>query len=233
MNRVPRAIHAAGRRVRRWLRNVPFVQYARHRLFPGSRNYWEQRYRRGGLSGSGSYGRLARFKAEFLNEFVAEQSIRSVCELGCGDGNQLSLAAYPSYVGYDVSPTAVRMCEERFRDDRTKRFVVHDATKDPLPTERADLALSLDVIYHLVEDAVFDAYMCHLFGVAERYVIVYSSNEDRPAASPHVRHRRFTDWVESHAPDWTLSAHVPNRFPTSLQDGKETSHADFYVFARS
>jgi hypothetical protein len=32
-----------------------------------SANYWERRYADGGTSGSGSYGRLAEFKATFLN----------------------------------------------------------------------------------------------------------------------------------------------------------------------
>lgn len=221
------------RRLGRRIRRSRGARWIRERFFPGSRDYWEQRYATGGLSGSGSYGRLAKFKAEFLNEFVARHEIRSVIELGCGDGNQLSLAEYPSYVGFDVSRTAVRICEERFRGDSTKRFVLHDATNDPLPSERADLALSLDVVYHLVEDEVFEAYMRHLFGLAERFVIVYSSNEERAATSPHVRHRRFTDWVEREASEWRLREHVPNRYPTSLKDGEETSHADFYVFERT
>ncbi len=232
MSIAPRIFRSLRSRVRRWLRDTPAARRVRERFFVGSKDYWEQRYAKGGLSGSGSYGRLACFKAEFLNGFVAEHGVRTVIELGCGDGNQLSLAEYPSYIGYDVSQTAIDLCEERFRGDSAKRFAVHDATKDPLPSQRADLTLSLDVIYHLVEDPVFDAYMRHLFALSKRFVIVYSSNVERSASSPHVRHRKFTDWVERQAPEWRLARHVPNRFPTSLQDGQETSHADFYVFER-
>lgn len=42
----------------------------------------------------------------------------------------------------------------------------------------ADLSLSLDVIYHLVEDEVFETYINTLFKSARRYVIIYSSNSD-------------------------------------------------------
>ena len=66
--------------------------------FVGSQAFWEQHYAQGGTSGAGSYGKYAEFKADILNRFVQENSVRSVIEFGCGDGNQLSLARYPSYV---------------------------------------------------------------------------------------------------------------------------------------
>src|SRR3989339_1402077 len=70
---------------------------------PGTISFWEARYRSGGDSGLGSFGRLAQFKADVLNDFVRQAGIASIIEFGCGDGNQLRLAAYPSYVGLDVS----------------------------------------------------------------------------------------------------------------------------------
>ena len=39
-------------------------------LFPGSAEYWENRYAYGGSSGQGSYGRLAKFKAEVVKNKV-------------------------------------------------------------------------------------------------------------------------------------------------------------------
>jgi hypothetical protein len=47
----------------------------------------------------------------------------------------------------------------------------------PADLGRFDLELSLDVIYHLVEDEVFDAYMRSLFAHAGRFVVIYSSNK--------------------------------------------------------
>lgn len=40
---------------------------------------------RGNNSGAGSYGRLADFKAEIINQFVTENDVREVVEWGCGD----------------------------------------------------------------------------------------------------------------------------------------------------
>ncbi len=197
--------------------------------FVNSARYWEGRYQSGGNSGAGSYGRLADFKAEFLNGFVARHQIRSLIEFGPGDGNQLSLAAYPKYLGVDISRTAVDICREKFKDDATKSFM----TVAEYEGQTADLAMSLDVIFHLVEDNAYHRYMTNLFSAAERFVIVYSSNSDEPVKSPHVRHRRFTDWVSKNSRDFALLEHLPNAFPFDPDDPENTSFADFFVFKRS
>jgi SAM-dependent methyltransferase len=198
--------------------------------FSTSGQYWDDRYRRGGNSGAGSYNRLAEFKSRIVNELVKRTKSKSVIEFGCGDGAQLVLAAYPSYVGVDVSVTAVEMCRKRFAGDASKSFFVNSE----LPSvATADLAISLDVIYHLIEDDVFDSYMRELFARAERFVCIYSSNEDRRWPDKHVRHRKFTDWIEKNCPQWQLKETIRNQYPYSLDDEIGTSYADFYVYSRS
>lgn len=197
--------------------------------FSHSANYWELRYIGGGNSGAGSYSRLAKFKADFLNEFVEKNGIRSVIEFGSGDGAQLELARYPSYIGVDISRTAVAATRQRFATDLTKTFY---HTSEVPADVGAELSLSLDVIYHLIEDNAFEAYMRDLFDAASRYVIVYSSNADAPGTAAHVRHREFTSWVERHGPDFTLAERVQNAFPYDESDPDNTSFADFYVFER-
>ena len=60
--------------------------------------YWEFRYANNGNSGAGSYGKLADFKAKVINGFIHENELNTILEFGCGDGNQLSLAKYNSYI---------------------------------------------------------------------------------------------------------------------------------------
>ena len=205
----------------------------RNRAFGGSAAYWESRYAGGGTSGSGSTGRLARFKAGVLNEFVATNSVESVIELGCGDGNQLALAEYPRYLGLDVSRSTLATCKQRFADDPTKSFVFSapEVFADPAHFLTAELALSLDVVYHLVEDAVFEAHMAALFGAATRFVAVYSSDHDEPAHG-HVRHRAFSAWVTANAPDWRPMLTVANPYPFDPSAPEQTSFADFHFFAK-
>jgi SAM-dependent methyltransferase len=209
------------------------LQAARARLavigpglrFRRSSDYWERRYVGGGTSGAGSYGAQADFKAAFLNEFVLRNRVRSVIELGCGDGSQLRLAQYPTYLGLDVSRTAVQICTEAFRNDRSKSFLYYDpdAFSDPARFLRADLALSLDVVYHLVEDHVFETYMQNLFDAADRFVIVYATDHERRDRAPHVRNRIFTSWIDAHVPAWELRHVEPAPRP---------DHQEFHVFGR-
>ncbi|MCW2586899.1 MAG: glycosyl transferase group 1 [Frankiales bacterium] len=197
--------------------------------FVGSASYWERRYATGGDSGVGSYDQLAQFKATTLNRFVADHGVASVVELGCGDGNQLALAEYPSYIGLDVAPSAVDRCIAAFRDDPSKSFFRYDPDRfvDRQGTFRCDLALSLDVVFHLVEDAVFERYMHTLFDCGGRFVCVYSSNDEVPDIGHHVRHRHFTPWVEQHRPDWVLVERVPNPHRGRL----EGAVSDFWFYA--
>jgi len=229
--------------VKRVIKSIPFVgttasrlgrtdviSRARRLLFRGSLSYWEDRYRCGGTSGAGSYGRLADFKASVINEFVEQQKINSVIEFGCGDGAQLQIAKYPHYVGVDVAASSIKRCAKQFASDSTKSFHFAQALPETLGT--FDLALSLDVIYHLIEDLVFDGYMQNLFGYSHAYVIIYSSNHDLPTNEPHVRHRNFTRWVLENAVGWELTGRVANRFPFDPRQPNETSFADFFFFAR-
>lgn len=198
--------------------------------FTTSGEYWEERYCKGGNSGAGSYNELAEFKAGIINAFVHDHGIGTAIEFGCGDGNQLGYLQLKNYTGYDVSPTAIAICKERYKADPTKTFRL----LEDVPDEKAELTLSLDVIYHLVEDEAYDDHMKRLFSSSYRYVIIYSSDltgHENDGTGPHIRHRRFSEWIQKNAPDFKLLRHIPNRHPF---DGDEalTSVSDFYIYIK-
>jgi SAM-dependent methyltransferase len=201
----------------------------------GSGAYWERRYRKGRTSGPGSYNRLAQFKAEAVNRLIAGEDIFSVVEFGCGDGNQLALMQYKSFCGIDVSPTAIATCRQMFAADPTKRFLLRNGLSQD---ERFDCTISLDVIFHLLEDDIFEGYMEDLFHFATRRVIIYSSNFDDlefelrhgMAPAPHVRHRRFGSWIDQRMPRWKLLQKIENAYPFDVKDQNNTSFAEFHVY---
>jgi hypothetical protein len=100
--------------------------------------------------------------------------------------------------------------------------------------ETAELAISLDVVYHLVEDNIFGEYMERLFDAATKFVIVYADNKDYPyVKGTHVRHRCFTKWIEIHKPNWQLIQNIQNKYPWLYPwegDGQNCSWSDFYIF---
>ena len=196
--------------------------------FVSSKKYWINRYHQGGNSGAGSYNNLAEFKGEILNDFVKKHNIKNVLEMGCGDGNQLSYFNFPTYTGLDISPKAIKISKQKFRDDNTKQFLLLNG-KTPLSL--ADLVLSLDVLYHLVEDEVYTAYMTKLFSLSEKFVIIYSCNfEDNGNFPPHVRPRKFTKWVEDNVKQFRLIEKIENKYPYDKENVEHTSFADFYIY---
>lgn len=216
----------------RWAVNK-IAGFASKTFFNGSQEYWESRYAKGKTSGEGSYGKFAQFKADILNSFVAENEINSVIEFGCGDGNQISLAAYPNYIGLDVSKTVITRCKERFDKDKSKSFFLYESSvfADQQLTLKAELSLSLDVIYHLVEDKVFEIYMHHLFGAAEKFVIIYSSDTDKQSHFAHVKHRDFSKWIAQNLPQWKLLRQIHNKYPSDVVWGGGPC-ADFFIYKK-
>jgi len=196
--------------------------------FTTSSEYWEAKYKSGGNSGPGSYNNLAEYKAYVINNFVRENNVETVIEFGSGDGHQLKYFDFKSYIGFDVSQSAVNKCRNIYKFDSTKRFEVLEAYNK----EKADLVLSLDVIFHLIEDATFFDYMEKLFSSSNKYVIIYSSNFDEHEnnnVAAHVRHRNFTNWIGQNYPNFKLIDHIPNKYPFN-GNIKTSSYSDFYVF---
>lgn len=190
-----------------------------------SEKFWCSRYDRGGKSGAGSYGRLADFKAEIINSFIIENNIQSVLELGCGDGNQLSLSNYKNYKGFDVSEKAIKNCKEKFKHDDSKSF--YPLSNFNKEIDCAELSLSLDVIYHLVEDDIYYKHLNDLFNSSTKFVIIYSSNYNK-RTSKHVLHRNFLKDINK---GWSLIREIKNRYPFNPII-PNTSFSDFFIFKK-
>ena len=132
----------------------------------------------------------------------------------------------PRYLGLDVATFAVEQLRQRFSGDSTKSFHQYGPDVDPAASGlRAELGLSLDVIYHLVEDAVFEKYLRDLFRASDRFVIIYSSNTPIDGTQRHVRHRRFSDFIDAHLSQWKLAQHIQNPH-------RAESHSDFFIYEK-
>ena len=197
-----------------------------------SKKYWNDRYTKGGTSGSGSYNKLAQFKADIINNFIEKNQIKSLVDYGVGDGNQLKLINTENliYTGIDVSEIIISKCKEEFKDDKTKIFIHSNNIDNEL---KADLVLSCDVIYHLIEEQVYKEYMEILFSMSKKYVIIYAKNEDINHAI-HVKFRKFSNYIESNLPEWQLIKHIPNKFQQLIlgKNNDKTSPSDFYIYKK-
>jgi SAM-dependent methyltransferase len=104
-------------------------------------------------SGSGSTDEHARQYARAVNCFIAEQGIRRVVDLGCGDFRvgALLLESGIDYVGVDVVESLVQENTRRFGSERVK-FQCLDIITDRLP--RGELCLIRQVLQHLSNEQI-------------------------------------------------------------------------------
>jgi len=183
-------------------------------------NYWEDRYAAGGNSGAGSYGEYAEHKADIINEYIDKFDIETISDFGCGDGNQIwMLKGFDDYYGYDISAYALHLCNEKFKHDDRYHFC---SLMTDLP--KADLCLSLDVLYHIIPTVDWGTYLTYLFEKSKKYVLIFSSNHDRNDPNvTHIFHRKFTDWIEENYKNFELVEETENFLQTS---------AKFYLYMR-
>lgn len=170
-------------------------------------NIWEKRYMSGGNSGNGSYGKYAKHKADVINGYIKKYNIKTISDFGCGDGNQISLLkGFETYCGFDISGFIVNKCKDKFSGLPMMFF--NDINQMP----EAELTMSLDVIYHIINEEEFENHLSFLFNKSKKYVLIYSSNHDdnNHGAREYIFHRIFTDLVEKNYKEFRLVEVVEN-----------------------
>jgi ubiquinone/menaquinone biosynthesis C-methylase UbiE len=92
------------------------------------------------------------FKSYFTIADVLEtiQKGAAICEIGCGDGENLRLlresGAKGPYCGIDVNPHMISHCREKYPVDR---WLVAESISYPFADEEFDVVLIINVLHHL------------------------------------------------------------------------------------
>ena len=185
-----------------------------------SKRFWNDTYKAGNTSGPGSYNEFAKFKADVINDFLGRNQIKSIVDYGVGDGNQLKLINTENliYTGIDVSEFIISKCKKDFKDDKTKNFFHIDKIDNGI---EAELVLSCDVVYHLVEDSVYKEYMKNLFTFSKKYVIIYAPNINYNEET-YVKKREFVEYIFDNYPNFNLVERI-----------KGNIGCPFYIFKKN
>jgi len=105
---------------------------------------------------------------EQLLRIIAGLDVRTILDIGCGSGVNLSaLARQNRYelTGAEVSKKALELAK---RNVPTARLLILDAAKECLP-ETFDLVISVQVVEHVPDDLSF---LKHMTRMARKYVLV-------------------------------------------------------------
>lgn len=96
-------------------------------------------------SGLGSTPEATRRLRAVLPGVLAELGVETLVDVPCGDFNWMCEVDLQEtcYVGVDIVPEIVKRNRERFGESARRRFVLGDATRDPLPPGEAILCRHL------------------------------------------------------------------------------------------
>lgn len=111
-------------------------------------DWYAQRERAPHLEQDGHRGRLL-LSAEYVWHARSEHRLRTVSDLGCGDGGLLSLIGAPAW-GYDLMPENIAGAAERGVDARLGDFMNE-------PVEWGDITVCTEVLEHLIDPHAFVA----------------------------------------------------------------------------
>ena len=132
-------------------------------------------------------GPVHRHVARILVETVRPLGVRSVIDVGCGNGANLAALQgalrIDDVTGIDISPEALAVAQKRVRGT----FRVVDLA-NPAAIDRAyDLVLSSQVIEHLEDD---DAFLARLRAICGGYCFVGTMQGRMRKSEVHIGHLR-------------------------------------------
>ena len=110
-----------------------------------SQNHWDERYRKGGDSGYGSYGEQLNLKLRLIRNNIKD--IKNIVDFGCGDFNfgLHVLGIFPDvyYFGIDQSIEIIQ---------RNSSLYKHSFQQNNRLIIGADLILCVDVLLHILNE---------------------------------------------------------------------------------
>lgn len=164
--------------------------------------YWVTRYGTGGDSGFGSHDEHSiKFKGDYINEFIKKFNVETLFDYGCGDGNQLKMInGFTHYTGYDIAPNIIEDCKILYVGHEDKFFT---SKLDDIIGKKFDLAISMDVTYHIIEDELFKFYLDTLFSSAD-VIILFTTNSDHHTPLKHHKPRKIIDHIKDTYIDFEL-----------------------------
>mmetsp|Transcript_52870 Transcript_52870/g.172048 ORF Transcript_52870/g.172048 Transcript_52870/m.172048 type:complete len:158 (+) Transcript_52870:199-672(+) len=126
------------------------------------------------------------------------------------------MPAIKRYLGLDLSKLIIWRIKttthiiETLQDGHPGReidFQRYNGYSLPRPLRRQmgtfHMAISFQVIMHILEQSLFLSYMAKLFTASHSYVLVQSDDIPHERVN-HMRGWRFTGWIKANATDWLL-----------------------------
>jgi len=136
------------------------------------RDYWEQRYSKGGTSGRGSVGKSREWKWRHIHAYAGVMD--DVIDVGCGDLRFWEGRDCAKYVGIDISPTIL---EKNIHERPQWSFILMDA-QTPIKGIGARIVLCLDLLHHIMDDSSYIRILENLCTYSKEWIFIFTWAEN-------------------------------------------------------
>lgn len=137
-------------------------------------------------SGIGSRGELLKIKQKML-KLIGIEKANSILDVGCGDGEVLSLFKLKNYTGIDISEEALRVCKTKHTSGNFLLFTEKESAM------QADLVICLDVLLHQDTPEDYDDLIDYISRKTQKRLIVsgYRSFDQRDTSCMCFYHKNL------------------------------------------
>jgi SAM-dependent methyltransferase len=107
-------------------------------------------------SGEGTYFKDVQIYIDTVSDFIKENNIKTVCEIGCGDFNvtgELLKKVDVEYTGLDVVPSLVEHLNKNYKS-KNIHFLCVDASSPRAEIPQVDLCIIRQVLQHLSNESI-------------------------------------------------------------------------------
>lgn len=178
------------------------------------------------LSGAGSYGDTAERYVDFLQQFIKENEIKTITDIGCGDfniGSRISVMV-EHYNAFDVSGKIIERNKQMYPGLNNVLFKQQNACYDPIP--KTDLVVVREVLQHLTNEQI-ELILANIEKSNSKYVLISDMsvalekisvpNKDLYSHGPKARNSESSA-VVVFEPPFSRNAKVIAKLPGSQND---------------
>lgn len=119
-------------------------------------NQWGGEGAKNFYSGEGTYFKDVQVYIDAVSDFIKENNIKTVCEIGCGDFNvsgELLKRIDVNYTGLDVVPSLIDHLNNNYQS-KNINFLCVDASSTQAKIPTVDLCIIRQVLQHLSNESI-------------------------------------------------------------------------------
>ena len=158
------------------------------------KEFWNNKYRKGGISGKGSIGQYRNWKWTVIKDTIGKIEDKSFVDVGCGDMSFWTLPLFnklrkcKDYFGIDISEEIINT---NIIDYPDRNYLCCNAKDFVLI--KGDIVLAMDLLFHIMENEDFETILLRLCEYSEDWIIIYNWINN-----PFAEDKKVTDGISQY-----------------------------------